>query len=187
MKIKLLALAAASVLATSAQAVTVVDFSDVTVTFNTFTTVTSGGLDFTYGGTGLAYVWDGASPNSNGTNNLILGYSPVDAITITKTGGGAFTLNSIDLAVSWYSTVSPNTIDVNGSPLTIDTTLTTYTFNWTGTAFTITGLASNDGYWTGDNVVYDAVPEPATWAMMIGGFGLVGATLRSRRRNAITA
>ena len=26
------------------------------------------------------------------------------------------------------------------------------------------------------------VPEPATWAMMIAGFGMVGATLRSRRR-----
>jgi hypothetical protein len=30
-----------------------------------------------------------------------------------------------------------------------------------------------------------AVPEPATWAMMIGGFGLVGGALR--RRKAITA
>lgn len=32
------------------------------------------------------------------------------------------------------------------------------------------------------------VPEPATWAMMIGGFGLVGAALRHRRRReALTA
>ena len=27
------------------------------------------------------------------------------------------------------------------------------------------------------------VPEPATWVMMIAGFGLVGATLRTRRRS----
>jgi hypothetical protein len=27
-----------------------------------------------------------------------------------------------------------------------------------------------------------AVPEPATWAMMIGGFGLVGSSMRYRRR-----
>lgn len=27
-----------------------------------------------------------------------------------------------------------------------------------------------------------AVPEPSTWAMMIGGFGLVGAAMRRRRR-----
>lgn len=32
-----------------------------------------------------------------------------------------------------------------------------------------------------------AVPEPATWAMMILGFGAVGATARSRRRSAHTA
>jgi hypothetical protein len=31
-----------------------------------------------------------------------------------------------------------------------------------------------------------ALPEPGTWAMMIGGFGLVGAALR-RQRKAITA
>ena len=32
--------------------------------------------------------------------------------------------------------------------------------------------------------VNGAVPEPASWAMMIGGFGMIGATLR-RRRTAI--
>lgn len=31
-----------------------------------------------------------------------------------------------------------------------------------------------------------AVPEPATWAMFIGGFGLVGAALRHRRRVAVS-
>ena len=32
-----------------------------------------------------------------------------------------------------------------------------------------------------------AVPEPATWALMIGGFGLVGATARRRARAVVTA
>jgi PEP-CTERM motif len=32
-----------------------------------------------------------------------------------------------------------------------------------------------------------AVPEPATWGMMIMGFGLAGATLRRRRTTAVTA
>jgi hypothetical protein len=31
-----------------------------------------------------------------------------------------------------------------------------------------------------------AVPEPATWAMAVAGFGLVGATMRRRRRYAVT-
>lgn len=31
------------------------------------------------------------------------------------------------------------------------------------------------------------VPEPASWAMLIAGFGLVGATMRRRRNAALTA
>ena len=31
-----------------------------------------------------------------------------------------------------------------------------------------------------------AVPEPASWALMLGGFGLVGGALRSRRRTAVS-
>ena len=32
-----------------------------------------------------------------------------------------------------------------------------------------------------------AVPEPATWALMIGGFGLVGVQARRRRNGYATA
>jgi hypothetical protein len=39
----------------------------------------------------------------------------------------------------------------------------------------------NQGLVTGFNDKAAAVPEPATWAMMIGGFGLAGAALRRRR------
>lgn len=31
-----------------------------------------------------------------------------------------------------------------------------------------------------------AIPEPTSWAMMIGGFGMLGAAARHRRRTAIT-
>lgn len=34
------------------------------------------------------------------------------------------------------------------------------------------------------NPVISAVPEPATWAMMLGGFGFVGGAMRYRRRQA---
>jgi len=36
-----------------------------------------------------------------------------------------------------------------------------------------------------DNLAAGAVPEPATWAMMIGGFGLIGAASRRRNRQAV--
>ena len=53
-----------------------------------------------------------------------------------------------------------------------------------------------NGYDVGlDNIRFDvraidsgsAVPEPATWAMMIAGFGLAGAGLRRRRASLIPA
>lgn len=32
----------------------------------------------------------------------------------------------------------------------------------------------------------DAIPEPATWAMLIGGFGMIGAAARRRQRAQVT-
>jgi hypothetical protein len=63
-----------------------------------------------------------------------------------------------------------------------------------------TGQFNNDpaniSYSNAFNVVYDAtfsatiqaaaVPEPASWAMMISGFGLIGGTLRRRNKIAAT-
>jgi len=38
---------------------------------------------------------------------------------------------------------------------------------------------------TGDSLVAAGIPEPATWALMIGGFGLVGGAMRRRRMAAV--
>ncbi len=57
------------------------------------------------------------------------------------------------------------------------------------TSFTTIERQINSGYILGKLSLYtDAsnVPEPATWALMIGGFGMVGGAAR-RRRNAIVA
>ncbi len=72
--------------------------------------------------------------------------------------------------------------------------------NWTpigvtfaGTAYSIDfgGTANQTGY---DNITFGSdrpgggeVPEPATWAMMILGFGLVGASLRRRGISHVSA
>jgi len=54
-------------------------------------------------------------------------------------------------------------------------------------------LALGDVFWNSyyvPNMQYSAtfngaVPEPASWALMLGGFGLVGGALRSRRKTAV--
>ena len=51
-------------------------------------------------------------------------------------------------------------------------TFTSVTFSSTGNSFEV------------DNLAIAAVPEPATWAMMLIGFGLIGATARYRRRHS---
>jgi len=41
-------------------------------------------------------------------------------------------------------------------------------------------------FWV-ETMPVSAVPEPTTWALMIGGFGLAGAALRRQRRSAVAA
>lgn len=54
----------------------------------------------------------------------------------------------------------------------------------------LTNLAGNSGAlanFTASNFAFfNAVPEPATWAMMTGGFGLIGAAARRRQLASIT-
>ena len=47
----------------------------------------------------------------------------------------------------------------------------------TGATFT-----SSQNSFEFDNLASGAVPEPAAWAMMLGGFGLAGTAMRRRRR-----
>jgi hypothetical protein len=65
-----------------------------------------------------------------------------------------------------------------------------FTFVGTGQATKLTlaaGHGGNGGVFFDDVSVSGAVPEPATWALMIGGFGLAGAALRRRRAVAAVA
>ena len=43
------------------------------------------------------------------------------------------------------------------------------------------------GYVVGDGVFATGVPEPATWAMMLAGVGMIAAGLRMARRKVATA
>ena len=50
---------------------------------------------------------------------------------------------------------------------------------------TITGTSYGNAQFGGNTTVESAVPEAATWLMMLAGFGVVGAGLR-RRRTSLT-
>ena len=51
--------------------------------------------------------------------------------------------------------------------------------------FEAIGTSESLGGYVDSIALSNAVPEPATWAMMIGGFGLVGGAMRRRGRMAV--
>lgn len=90
-------------------------------------------------------------------------------------------------------------VDVGGAPTLISfgnngTTVTNMGWELRNFAFTASSASttltfSSDPATSGsnfgmalDNVMIAAVPEPATWLMMLFGFGLIGGALRSRKK-----
>ena len=59
---------------------------------------------------------------------------------------------------------------------------TTYIFRTNATAFTSGTFGVIDGSTLQGATFAPTVPEPATWAMMLGGFGLLGGAVRRSRR-----
>jgi hypothetical protein len=85
--------------------------------------------------------------------------------------------NIFDLGLA--STYNPSFVTANGGTLA------------TARAAFLGGLFSGNTYFNVHTTAFPggeirgqlaAVPEPASWAMMIGGFGLVGSVMRYRRR-----
>lgn len=78
-----------------------------------------------------------------------------------------------------YNPANGNQTDPNLNPLV--------RFNLSGpemSSFTTLRLRSTSNAFETDNFAINAVPEPATWAMMLLGFGLVGFGMRRRREFA---
>ena len=49
----------------------------------------------------------------------------------------------------------------------------------------VTGLSRGNGSYGGNATFIPAVPEPATWAMLLVGFGAIGFSMRRRRALAL--
>ena len=129
---------------------------------------------------------------SNGTGVL---YNDRDTrIEMTQVGGGLFTLGNFDASATGPS--SPGAVASSLSIAAYVNSVLTVSLSFAidSSAFTSwngAGLGSFDrlvfsanegGGFQLDNVnVAAAVPEASTWAMLIAGFGLVGATMRRRR------
>lgn len=167
-------------------------------------------LDKNYSETGL--VFNAASPNvaadltGAGNTGLANGvYQDVNTVagktyklTFLVGNAGAYGGNAwayllpstINLSVGGGAGVGYTVSDTtpNGDPGILYEQFTT-TFLATGatTRIAFTNGTVGDNYAGLDDVSLTAVPEPATWAMMIGGFFGVGGALRQSRRRAAVA
>jgi len=127
-------------------------------------------------------------------------YSPDP--TITFHFAGSPTINSIALQIddSIYGGVGqPGAIWVDGNNVAF-TPLATGTIGWitltglnlTGNTHTVQLFNGTQPWIFSSEVTFDGrtgggVPEPASWALMLSGFGLAGGALRARRRGVFAA
>ena len=123
-----------------------------------------------------------------GANSNIDQYASVGAPT-TFGSGGFFTStqSSTGTAIGMNGSASAFFIDtayvsnsaINASALIYDKTFATIGLN----AATYSFLVARNQITVNIGAPVAAVPETATWAMMIAGFGLIGSGLRTRRRS----
>lgn len=202
--------AATMVAAPASAAIVTLDFDGIATTSNTaeIGDFYNGGTS-SDGSTGTNYGVT-FSPNAlainvyfgaNEPNPGILYFLGGDQVTINyaagfDTGFSFYYASNSDASITVYD-------DLNGTGNILATLNLSNNFqggcgycNWTATGVTFAGTAKSIDFAGGaDMVAYDkitfgsataggsgAVPEPATWAMMIGGFGAIGGAMRNRRR-----
>ena len=113
--------------------------------------------------------------------------------TISTIGSDGFTLGSAYFTAAWGNqTTYVNGVTTGGDLLSTSFATTTTSpylavFNWDHVA-SVT-FSTNYAQFAMDNLTLSHVsspaPEPASWALMLGGFGLVGGAMRSRRKSAV--
>ena len=132
-------------------------------------------------------------------------YSPNNFVELDSTANSSmfYTLAAGTYNISYWYSPRPNVGSAsNGIELWIGNTLLdsiagaggsttswglrSVDFTTTGGDLTFLAVGTSDSYggYLDDITISTAVPEPATWAMMILGFGMVGGLLR-RRRTAV--
>ena len=208
MKLKLITAAAALLMTTGAQAAIVTYSGSFLVTENINgtdfnfgngavgpeTTIPGWDLNIYRAGTTISFFW----------NNLVVGASGGVAGTITgpyfSLGAGAVvsaasTFSNVvsGLQTTAFQTTGTHVLGfrfyneatsaVNYGYLTMTNTATSgfpavvtgWSYENTGGAITVPGA-----------VVPGAVPEPATWGLMLAGFGIVGGAMRRRQRTSVS-
>lgn len=153
-------------------------------------------FDFTASGWGVFGPGSGAccDVNYNGTTSMFADGDRDGSkatIVMTPTAGGTFAISSLDAAVYW--TGASGSIDVIGNLNGGGTVSTTLTVGTVWESFALVGFNNLDSVMFRDtasgaflsapgmgidNINTTPVPEPETYALMIGGLGLLALVRR---------
>ena len=165
-----------------------------TVTFTGFSpqgtclpSVSTGGLTFTNNAERCLGVFAG-SPNAG--TALVFGFNTKGHAVITQTNGAAFTLDSLNMTISWYDTLPSDTLTVtadfegggvSSQTLTLFQGLQTFNLNLSNVSqVDFSGLANGTGYWAISSLTYTpVVPEPAS--LLFLATGLLGLAVAARQ------
>jgi len=145
-----------------------------------FDTATSGSISFTR---------DAAAGEGDGARTNLLTVSFTKAELNASQNAGSFTFKSNADSVITFTSDFLDFTNVLSKDFAFSFSGASPTFNAPlGTSGRSTSF-SGSGTFASDPapLVVGGVPEPASWAMMLGGFGLLGLTLRTRKAaNAVT-
>ena len=161
---------------------------------------TSGGTDYWHTGT----AWDNSIAAPTGSDIIALNNAGTKTITFSSAVSTAYIALMSWNGQSFSSTSNFSFVGmVRGCGYWgcgLPTAVTSNSFSSSGELHgiiqfsgPITSIQFSDGFdenWHGITVGFEnagAVPEPATWAMMIGGFGAIGGAMRMRRRRTSLA
>lgn len=162
---------------------------------------TANAADFTPGDPGFSITGDIASGTvsaSLGNNGIAAGtFTDFFRFRIDQTGVGSGSISTSTSFINSATDLDISSVMVNGmtAAKTLSSDGLSEFFNISNVpimfgqlnVISVTGLSRGNGSYGGNATFTPAVPEPATWALMIGGFGAIGATMRRRKSRVIGA
>ncbi len=111
-----------------------------------------------------------------------------DVFNFTLAGPFSAAANLTSISLNGFGNITFTSVTLDGIALNIVNGVTSSAditgVVLTGSSHNLTVSGTGNGSYGGSIVVTSAVPEPATWAMMILGIAAVGSTMRRRALNA---